>query len=181
MWLALTEKLIKEHLEKSRNTTMGHLHMRRQGLQSTKEKPPDTDLEEKIKTNVLFSTTVDPKETKEVKIYSDLCGRFPTTSSRGVKYIYVMYVCGCNSIATIAIKNRSDKEIIKAFTSLTEYLKSRGINPVLHFMENEASTPLNIRMTSMNIKYQLVPPINFIASNAERSIQTFKNHFIVVM
>ena len=94
---------------------MGHLHMRRQGLQSTKEKPPDTDLEEKIKTNVLFSTTVDPRETKELKIYSDLCGHFPTTSSRGGEYIYVMYVCDCNSVRTTAMKNRSDKEIIKAF------------------------------------------------------------------
>ena len=45
----LKEKMIQKHHEKSRNETMGHLHMRRQGLQSTKEKPPDTDLEDKIK------------------------------------------------------------------------------------------------------------------------------------
>ena len=32
-WLGLTEKLITSHLEKSSNTTMGHLHMIRQGLQ----------------------------------------------------------------------------------------------------------------------------------------------------
>ena len=43
-WPGLTEKLINKRLEKSRNTTMGQLHMRRQGLQSTNEKPPDTDL-----------------------------------------------------------------------------------------------------------------------------------------
>ena len=35
-WPVLTEKLIKRHMEKPRNTTMGHLHTRRQGLQSTK-------------------------------------------------------------------------------------------------------------------------------------------------
>ena len=33
----LTDKLVKKHFEKSRNTKMGHLYMRRQGLQSTKE------------------------------------------------------------------------------------------------------------------------------------------------
>ena len=33
-------------------------------------------------------------------------------------------------------------------------------------------------MKSMNIKYQLVPPSNHRANNAERAIQTFKNHFI---
>ena len=33
MWTGLTKKLIKRHLEKSRNTKMGHLHTRRKGLQ----------------------------------------------------------------------------------------------------------------------------------------------------
>ena len=34
--------------------------MRRQELQSTGDKIPDTDLEDKIKTNVVFCTTVYP-------------------------------------------------------------------------------------------------------------------------
>ena len=71
-------------------------------------KPPDTDFEENIKTNVVFFTTVDPSKTKVINIYSDLCVPFPTTSSRG-GYIYVMYVCDCNAILTKAIKNKSDK------------------------------------------------------------------------
>ena len=33
MWPGLSEKLIKRHLEKSRNMTMVHLYMRRQGIQ----------------------------------------------------------------------------------------------------------------------------------------------------
>ena len=35
-WPGLTEKLIKKHLDKSRNTAMGHLHIRRQGLNRPK-------------------------------------------------------------------------------------------------------------------------------------------------
>ena len=31
-WQGLTEKLIKRHIEKARTTTMGHLHIRRQGI-----------------------------------------------------------------------------------------------------------------------------------------------------
>ena len=42
-------KTIKKHPEKSSNTTMGHFNIRRQGLQPTKEIPPDTDLKDKIK------------------------------------------------------------------------------------------------------------------------------------
>ena len=63
-WPVFTEKLIKKHLEKSRSTAMGYLHVRRQGLKSTKEKPPDTDLEYNIKTNIVYCRTVDPRTTK---------------------------------------------------------------------------------------------------------------------
>ena len=49
---------------------MVHIHMRRQGLKSTIEKPQDIDLEDKSKTNVVFCTTVDPGTMKEGKFYS---------------------------------------------------------------------------------------------------------------
>ena len=64
---------------------MGNLHMGIKGLQSNKEITPDIDLEEKIKTNLFFCTTVDLRTTREGNIYSDICGSFVTTSSRGNK------------------------------------------------------------------------------------------------
>ena len=131
-----------------------------------------------ITTNVVYCTTVEPNTTKEVKIYSDLCGRFPTTSSRGKKYIYVIYVYNFNGILTTKMKNRGDKEVIRAFTSLTEDLKSQVIYPGFHFMDNKASTALNLTMTTMKIKYQLFRPSNHREKNVERAIKTFKNHFI---
>ena len=48
---------------------MGHLYMNRQGLPSTKEKPTDTYLEDKIKMNIVYCTTMEPSTTKEDKIY----------------------------------------------------------------------------------------------------------------
>ena len=48
-WPSLTEKLTNKNLENSRNTTMGHLYTIRKGLQSTREKPSDTDMDEKSK------------------------------------------------------------------------------------------------------------------------------------
>ena len=89
-----------------------------------------------------------------------------------------MYVYDCNAILTTAINIRSDKEMMQAFTELNEDLKSCGINTDFHFIDNEASTALNMKITAMNIKYQLVPPSNLIANNAYRAIQTFKKHFI---
>ena len=76
------------------------------------------------------------------------------------------------------MNNRSEKERIRAFTELTEDLNIRGIKPGFHFMDNDASAILKITMTTVDIKYKLVPPSNHIANNAERSIQTFRNHFI---
>ena len=68
--------------------------------------------------------------------------------------------------------------MIRAFTSLTEDFKSRGINPGFHFMDNEESTALNTKMKTVNIKYQLVPPKNHRTNNTDRSNQIFKNHFL---
>ena len=93
-------------------------------------------------------------------------------------YIYVMYIYGCNAILTTAMNNIIDKEMIQEFTELTEDLKIRRINPGFHFMDNETYTTFKMIMTFMNIKYQLVPPNNHKAKNTQRSIQTFKNHFI---
>ena len=43
---------------------MGYLHIRRQGLKLTKEKPPDTDLEYNITTDVVYCTTMEPSTNK---------------------------------------------------------------------------------------------------------------------
>ena len=40
--------------------------------------------------------------------------------------------------------------MVQAFTELTEDLKIRGIKPGFHLMDNEASAPLEITMTSIS-------------------------------
>ena len=56
-----------------------------------------------------------------------------------------MYVYDYNAILTTAMKNRRNKEIIRTFTELIEDLKSPRINPVFHFMDNEASQALKLQ------------------------------------
>ena len=79
-----------------------------------------------------------------------------------------MHLYDCNVILTTVMNNRSNKEMIRAFTSLTKDLKSRGINPGFHFMDNKASTVFKIVIITMDITYQLVPPSNHRANSAER-------------
>ena len=69
-------------------------------------------------------------------------------------------------VLTTTTMNISDKETMRYFKYLTEDLKSWGIHPGFHFMDIEASTALNLNTTTMNIKYQLVHPINHRAKNA---------------
>ena len=71
--------------------------------------------------------------------------------------------------------------MMRAFTSLTEHLKCLGIKPGFHFMDNKASTALELTMKTMKNNYQLVPPIKHRANNADRLIQIFINHFIAVL
>ena len=102
---------------------MGQPNMRKQGLQSIKNKNQDKELENKCKANVVFYTTVDPNTTKEGNFNSELCGRFPSTPNKVNKYIYGFY-----AILTTAMKNIIDKKMVRAFKELTTDFKSRGIN-----------------------------------------------------
>ena len=45
-------------------------------------------------------------------------------------------------------------------------------------MDNKASSSLKMTMGTMYLKYHLVPTSNHRENNAERDIQTFKNHLI---
>ena len=64
-WPGLTEGFINNHLETSMITTIGHLHMKLQRLQSKRKTTPDTDMKGKCKTNLFYYTTIEPSTTKE--------------------------------------------------------------------------------------------------------------------
>ena len=83
-----------------------------------------------------------PSTTQEGKFYYDLCGHFPTMSKKGNRYIYIMYVYYCNAIIKTPINNRSEKDMIHAFTELTTYLKIHGINLGFHIVYNKSATAL---------------------------------------
>ena len=61
----LTEGFINLHIKKLINTTMRRLHMRLQGMKSTRKKNTDTYINNKCKTNVVFCTNMDRSKMKE--------------------------------------------------------------------------------------------------------------------
>jgi hypothetical protein len=56
------------------------------------------------------------------------------------------------------MKNRSDREMVRAFTLLHAFLCARGLRPQFQKLDNEASNAIQMAMRKENIDYQLVPP-----------------------
>jgi hypothetical protein len=183
-WPGLTADLVRKHLPKSRATVQGHLHQQRQNVRSTKAILPSNsdDLQPtsdspNMRSHLVFASTIELRQ----EIATDLTGRFPVQSSRGYKYILVLYDFDSNAILTEPLRNRSEQEHIRAYNKLHAYLVDRGFQPQLQRLDNEASAAYKSNLRAKNIDFQLVPPHNHRRNAAERAIQTFKNHFVAIL
>jgi hypothetical protein len=168
---------VRKYLPKSDATAKGHMNQIRQNIRSTQpavvEPTPDSDMVQEDKCNFIYSAIMDTNQ-----IYTDLTGRFTTTSLGGNKYILILYDYDSNSILLAPMKNRGDKDMVRAFDLLIQSLIIRGLKHSLQRLENEASLALRNYLTKQEIDYQLAPPHFHRRNNAERAVQTFKNHFI---
>jgi hypothetical protein len=113
----LTSSAIRKHLPKSiSTTTMGHMHMIRKGVRSTKPTVNEIMNEESNLEPILDPprhinnrehyvgvTTIAFEELKGI-IATDLPGQFPTTLGQGNQYVMVMYDFDTNTINAVAIK-----------------------------------------------------------------------------
>jgi hypothetical protein len=76
------------------------------------------------------------------QIYKDLTGIFTTSSLSGNKCILILYDCDINIILSAPMKNRGDKDMVRAFDLLMQSLIIRGLKPSLQRLENESSLEL---------------------------------------
>jgi hypothetical protein len=114
-WPGLTEHAVEKHLSKSTSTTKGNLNQQRQNARSTKVKDPqvimtEPDLDQGIKTQYVYAGTIDAGQ-----IYTDQTGIFPVVSSKGNKYIMILYDYDSNSILAQPIKDRTTPQLLRAF------------------------------------------------------------------
>jgi hypothetical protein len=110
-------KNVSKYLGKYDATTKGHLNQILQNIRSTQQfeviTEPDADIVQEDKCHYLYATTLETNQ-----IYSDLTGRFPTTSLSGNEYTLILYDYDSNSILSALMKNRGDKEMVRAFDLL---------------------------------------------------------------
>jgi hypothetical protein len=177
-WPGLTEHAVEKHLSKSTSTTKGHLNQQRQNarttkIKDTKEIGTEPDFDHEIKSQLVYAATLDAGQ-----IYTDQTGRFPVISSKGNKYIMILYDYESNAILAQPIKDRTAPELLKAFQVMEQELVARGLKPKLMKLDNEASKLLKTYLHQQNIAFQLIPPYSHRRNSAERATRSFKDHLI---
>ena len=188
-WPDFSQQLIRKHLPNQIESAQGHMDQEPKNLRSTKAYKDRTELLEEanddtmpsqennnIKTNDIMCTIMTTEEFS--KSYSDQTGKFPITSLRGHKYIFVFYHYDTNTIYGHAIKNRNTETICDAWRTCYDMYKSHGEAPNLHILDNECSDAMKAMFRAENVTYQLVPPHIHRRNAAERAIRTYKNHLI---
>jgi hypothetical protein len=81
-----------------------------------------------------------------------------------------------------AFKTKSDHHCITAYNAIMTRLAAWGLSVDLQILDNEASSAYKEAITfKWNATFQLVPPNMHCRNRAERTIRTFKNHFLAIL
>jgi hypothetical protein len=86
----------------------------------------EPDLDQGIKTQYVYAATIDAGT-----IYTDQTGRFPVVSSKGNKYIMILYDYDINAILSQPIKDRTAPELLRAFQVMEQEFVARGLKQSL--------------------------------------------------
>eukprot|EP00536_Pseudo-nitzschia_multiseries_P010137 jgi/Psemu1/25118/gm1.25118_g len=138
-WLGLTVQRVNRYLPLTEETTMGHLQMVRQGIQSTHKpnksknkttadtEPPRVDQKKihNVCVDIVATNEMQPtnhagpgtKDEPKELIAWDLPGRYPVTSRRGHQYVFLMYDYDSNYIDVEPIQSRKSKDLLQGFTA----------------------------------------------------------------
>jgi hypothetical protein len=191
-WPMLTTKKVTKHFPESEETQKGHMKQIRSGIRKTNRKVRFVmdGKEEQLK-QIELNIAELRKKRDDVMIkvyectqstYSDQTGRFPITSSRGMKYVMVMCEIDGNQILVEPMRSRKANHLVQAYRTLIQRLKASNIHPKMHFMDNEAPEELKQFIRGeLKMTLQLITPHSHRANIAERAIQTFKNHFCSIL
>ena len=113
----------------------------------------------------------------EGKIFSDQTGKFPRTSSRGMKYVMIFYIYDANAIIAYPLRNRTAKEMLETYQDLYQKLTKLGFKPKLHKLDNEISKEVEDFVLEQHTLLQYTPLDMHRQNAAEKAIQTWKMHF----
>jgi hypothetical protein len=175
-WPSLSPDKVRKYLHTSDATVKCHMNQKRQNTCSTQQQEPseapNAAPEDINKTGFVYATIAEAGQ-----IHSDLTVRFTKKYAKGNKYVLVLYDYYTNNILTEPMKNRGDKDMVRAYNKIIQELIYHGFKPRLQRLDNECSQALISLMNQHDIQFQLAPPHMHLRNAAERAIQTFKNNF----
>jgi hypothetical protein len=153
-WLklpGLTADILKNHPH-SEATARGHLDRTRAGLDSSKPKE-DT---EKHQGKTIEVSAVQCRNI----LYTDLAGRFPLASGRGMEYIMVVKCSDSGYIHVEPLATRNSKEMTTAFERGVNFFRSFDRVHLHVRLDNETSVTLKESFKSLSIAAEYVAPSN---------------------
>eukprot|EP00804_Cyclotella_cryptica_P029656 CCRYP_019045-RA/>CCRYP_019045-RA protein AED:0.39 eAED:0.39 QI:0/-1/0/1/-1/1/1/0/453 len=179
----LTPENIAKHFPESNETQKGHMKQTKQGIRSTKVVDEDAMLAVRpspgVKHKDVYLRTFDA--TKK-QMYTDQTGKFPITSPHGNKYIMVAVELDGNYIDAAPLQSRNAKALTDAYEKIFQRWKATGaVNPNWHILDNKAPEELKHAIRVNGCRVELMPADLHQRNAAERTIQTFKGHFISVL
>jgi len=182
-WPGLTFENASKYCPTAEETILGHLVQTRQGLRSTKPKPPQPQSEAVPHAEApTKSSEIHFKIEHISKLYTDDTGRFPVRARSGNQYIMIAYHCDTNAILACPFASRKDSHRLKAYATIMTRLRSLRHSVDLQILDNEASTEYKRQITEeWGARFQLVPPNIHRSNAAERAIRTFKAHFLSIL
>ena len=92
-----------------------------------------------------------------------------------------LYDFDSNAVLATGIKSRKKEHLIEGFKEVHKKLTDAGIVPQLVKLDNEASAVIIKTIKIKNMSFKLAPPRDHLTNPAERSIRTFKDHFIATL
>eukprot|EP00804_Cyclotella_cryptica_P009165 CCRYP_003221-RB/>CCRYP_003221-RB protein AED:0.37 eAED:0.37 QI:0/-1/0/1/-1/1/1/0/370 len=94
----------------------------------------------------------------------------------------VMVDINSSAILLEPIKNRTDLELTRAYSTLITRLHRAGIVPHKHILDNKISNAMKTLITdTYKMTYELVPPGCHCRNAAEVAIRNFKSHFLSIL
>ena len=180
-WPGLTLANATNYCPSATSTIMGHLVHKRQGVRSTKTNLTTTGPQEQALPQVR-SNKLHIHVTPISKLYTANTGRFPIHARSGNQYIMIAYHCDTNLILSKPFPERKDTHRLLAYNKIIQRLTDNKLSVYLQILDNEASTEYKRSIkTKWNAKYKLVPPHTHQSNSAERTIHTFKAHFLSIL
>ena len=193
----LTPKVVHRNKPHSPATALGHITASRAGVRSSRLTPDDSPKlalsaqpsafvealdhysENELPDIVLRCTVQHCSTFRRDAIYSDLPGRFPVRAKNGSEYLLLSVYK--NYIHVETLPDRSSTHLCAAYSATHTFFRKLGHQLKIQILDNETSESLFTYFDTQHIAYQPVPPNQKRANAAERSIQTFRRHFLSIL